>query len=365
MIFKSKLPDIEIPSIGVYQHVTSNPYNISEDKEIFVDGITDKKLSFGEFKRKSKRFAAGLHDKVGFQRGDVLAIISPNQVDYPIVLFGAIAAGDVAEISFQLSDSGTSVIVTHPFFVSMVAKAAAEAQIPHSKVFLFGNEEVDGFQPCSSLFVDRDFEPIEYTPEESKNTTVLLCYSSGTTGKSKGVETTHTNMIASVRQMVSFETEFGPHNIFMGILPFFHIYGLQVLLHFALILGASVVLLPKFDLRTFCSVIQSYKVNYAHLVPPILLLLAKSPIVKEYDLSSLRTITSSAAPLSTRLAADIYKIYNIHVKQGYGLTEASPLVSLVDEKNIVQGIMIFDILKSSIGVIVSNIEAKIISEDGK
>ncbi|CAG8775304.1 13406_t:CDS:2, partial [Acaulospora morrowiae] len=98
----------------------------------------------------------------------------------------------------------------------------------------------------------------------------------------------------------------------------------------------------------------SYKVNYAHLVPPILLLLVKSPIVKEYDLSSLRMVTSSAAPLSTRLVTDIFEIYNIHVKQGYGLTEASPLITLVDEKNIVQGIMRFDILK-----------AKIISEDGK
>lgn len=80
MIFKSLLPDIEIPAMGIYQYVTSNPNGISDDKVIFTDGITDKKLTYGELKSNSKKLAAGLIDKAGFKRGDVLAIISPNQV---------------------------------------------------------------------------------------------------------------------------------------------------------------------------------------------------------------------------------------------------------------------------------------------
>ncbi len=80
MIFKSPYPDIEIPVKGVYQYVTSNPYGISDDKVIFTDGTTDKKLTFGTLKSNSKKFAAGLIDKAGFKRGDVLAIFSPNQV---------------------------------------------------------------------------------------------------------------------------------------------------------------------------------------------------------------------------------------------------------------------------------------------
>ncbi|CAB5369665.1 unnamed protein product [Rhizophagus irregularis] len=93
MIFKSLLPDIEIPAMGIYQYVTSNPNGISDDKVIFTDGITDKKLTYGELKSNSKKLAAGLIDKAGFKRGDVLAIISPNQVDYAIVSFGTIVAG--------------------------------------------------------------------------------------------------------------------------------------------------------------------------------------------------------------------------------------------------------------------------------
>ncbi|CAG8657993.1 1104_t:CDS:2, partial [Acaulospora colombiana] len=263
MIFKSKLPDIEIPPVGVYQFITSNPNNISDDKVIFIDGITDKRITFGEFKSETRKFAAGLHDKVGFRPGDVLSIVSPNQFDYPIVLFGAIAAGgivspvnptyNVAEVSFQLSNSGASVVVSHPLALPAVVKAATEAGIPHSKIFVFGDKEIDGLQPYRS---------------------------SGTTGKSKGVETTHTNMVANASQMISFEKNLNKNDVF---------------------------------------VVQDYKISYANLVPPIVLLLAKKPIVKEYDLSSLRTIVSGAAPLSKSLMDDLYNIHKISIKEGYEL----------------------------------------------
>jgi 4-coumarate--CoA ligase len=80
VMFKSKIPDIKIPSIGIVQYVFSNQSKIPEDKVLFIDGTTDKKLTFAELKSNSKKFAAGLHDKVNFKRGDVLSIFSPNQV---------------------------------------------------------------------------------------------------------------------------------------------------------------------------------------------------------------------------------------------------------------------------------------------
>jgi 4-coumarate--CoA ligase len=80
MIFKSNFPDIDIKKIGVYQFITSNPYGINDDKVIFIDGITDKKLTFGQLKTNSKKLAFGLVNKVGFRRGNVLAIYSPNHV---------------------------------------------------------------------------------------------------------------------------------------------------------------------------------------------------------------------------------------------------------------------------------------------
>ena len=81
VVFKSKIPEIEIPSIGIFQYIFSNPNKISDDKAVFIDGTTDKKLTFAELKSNSKRFAAGLQDKINFKHGDVLSIYSPNQVN--------------------------------------------------------------------------------------------------------------------------------------------------------------------------------------------------------------------------------------------------------------------------------------------
>ncbi|RIA90938.1 AMP-dependent synthetase/ligase [Glomus cerebriforme] len=159
----------------------------------FSDGTTDKKLAYGEFKNNSKKLAAGLINKAGFRRGNVLAIFSPNQVDYPTVLFGAIAAGGIVtfvnpmytieEFTYQLKDSGAKYIVA---FLSNVIKATTA-----------DDKEINGIKPYSYLISEKEVNPVEYS-EEAKSTTAYLCYSSGTTGKNKGVETTHFNMVANL-----------------------------------------------------------------------------------------------------------------------------------------------------------------------
>ncbi|CAB4392602.1 acetyl-CoA synthetase-like protein [Rhizophagus irregularis] len=366
MIFKSLLPDIEIPAMGIYQYVTSNPNGISDDKVIFTDGITDKKLTYGELKSNSKKLAAGLIDKAGFKRGDVLAIISPNQVDYAIVSFGTIVAGGIVtfvnpmytvdELTYQLKDSGAKYIIAFPLLLSNVIKAAAAANIHESNIFLFGDAEINGIKPYSSLISEKEANPIEYSQEEAKSTTAYLCYSSGTTGKSKGVETTHYNIVANLSQIYAHEDDVNSDAIYLGLLPFFHIYGLSCIIHFPIIKGASVIVIPKYELSTFCRIIQDYSVNRITVVPPIILSLVKDPIVKNYDLSSLLVCLCAAAPLSKELSDEFTKIYNVPIIQGYGLTEASPATHLAKIDNIVPG---------SVGKLISNLESKILSEDGK
>ncbi|KAF0560713.1 acetyl-CoA synthetase-like protein [Gigaspora margarita] len=166
MIFESKYPDIKIPQVDVYQYVTSNPERISDDKIIYVNGITGKGYTYGEFRHESKKFAAGLQDKLGFKRGDVLAIFSPNQIYYPIVLLGAIAAG-------------ASVLIAHPEFLEAVIGASNNAKIPISRVLLFGDEEIKGYKSYRSILIGgREVETVSYTPEETKTTTACLPYSS-------------------------------------------------------------------------------------------------------------------------------------------------------------------------------------------
>ncbi|CAG8504098.1 7573_t:CDS:10 [Dentiscutata erythropus] len=368
MIFKSKYPDIKIPEVGVYQYVTSNPKKISDDKVIFIDGITGKCCTFGEFKHESKKFAAGLQEKLGFKRGDVLAIFSPNLVDYPIVLLGAIAAGgkittaspiyEETELSCQLIDSGASVLIVHPIILETAIKASIEAKIPSSRVLLFGDKEINGYKPYRSILInDLEIEPVYYTPEEVKTTTAYLPYSSGTVEKPKGIELTHKNIVANLAQGANVDLTLGPDSIIMGILPFCHIYGLNGIINATLIRGATVVVLPTFSLKTYCETIQKYKINHLYAIPPILLSLVNDPSVQQYDLSSVKTALSAAAPLSDELAKNFHEKFKIPVWQAYGLTEASPVVTHSDTtKNTVPG---------SVGVLIPNVKAKILSEDGR
>ncbi|EXX58357.1 acetate--CoA ligase ACS2 [Rhizophagus irregularis DAOM 197198w] len=355
MIFRSNFPDVDIEKIGIYQFITSNPYGIDDDKVIFIDGITDKKLTFGQLKTNSKKLAFGLKKKI----------------DYPVVIFGEIAAGGIVttvnpdyeyeEFASQLKDCGASVIICHPVYLSKTIEAAKAANIHESKIFLFDENEIQGLQPFLSLFSNQEINPVEYTPEEAESTTAYLCYSSGTTGKSKGIENTHFNMVSNLTQINVFEDQINHENIFMGSHDFFHIYGLTFLVHFVIIKGASCVILCKFkfELETFCRIIQDYKVNIAPIVPPIIwLLVNKINLIKErkYDLSSLKLIISSAAPLSGDLCKEFVETYNVPIKQAYGLTEATPFATATKTHEIVDG---------SIGILIPNMECKVISENNK
>ncbi|PKY44438.1 acetyl-CoA synthetase-like protein [Rhizophagus irregularis] len=333
MIFKSNFPDIDIKKIGIYQFITSNPYGIKDDKVIFIDGITDKKLTFGQLKTNSKKLASGLKN-IGFEHGDVLAICSHNHIDYPVVIFGAIAAGGIVttvnpndkfeEFASQLKDCGASVIICHPDYLKKTITAAKIANIHESKILLFDENEINDFPPflSLSLFSNQEINPVEYTPEKAESTTAYLCYSSGTTGKSKGIEITHFNMVSNLTQINVFEDQINHENIFMGS-------------H-----GASCVILCKFKfkLETFCRIIQDCKVNIAPIVPPIIwLLVNKINLIKErkYDLSSLKLIISSAAPLSGDLCKEFVETYNVPIKQAYGLTEATPFATATKTHEIV------------------------------
>ncbi|CAG8588370.1 16931_t:CDS:10, partial [Cetraspora pellucida] len=369
MIFESNYPDIKIPQTGVYQYITSNPEQIPDEKPIFIDGITGKSCTYGEFKQDSKKFAAGLQDKLGFQNGDVLAIVSPNQYDYPIVLLGTIAAGGkvttanpkykAAELLHQLKDSSASVLIVHPKFLDSAIEASINAGISSSNILLFGDNEIKGYKPYRSVLIgDREIEPVTYTPEEARSTTAYLPYSSGTTGKQKGVELTHTNINVNLAQLLGADCHLGSQSIMMGILPFFHIYSLTAILHGTFIHGATTIVLPCFDVKTFCETIQNYKINHIYAVPPIIIKLVDDPVVQDFDLSSVEMIVSAAAPLGDKLEKKFFEMFNIPLLQAYGLTETSPILHYPGTKNPKNAV------PGSIGTLVPNVKAKIISEDG-
>jgi acyl-CoA synthetase (AMP-forming)/AMP-acid ligase II len=177
--------------------------------------------------------------------------------------------------------------------------------------------EADGATPFASLLCgDHVMPSVDVGPDD----VALLPYSSGTTGLPKGVVLTHRNVVASLCQMRAVHRVRGD-DVVIAVLPLFHIYGMQVSLNLALSEGATVVVMPRFELEGFLRLVQEHRVTRAELVPPIVLALAKQPVVDSFDLSSLRVVTSGAAPLGADLAQACAERLGCRVKQAYGMTE--------------------------------------------
>ncbi|MEZ4660936.1 MAG: AMP-binding protein [Caldilineaceae bacterium] len=329
MIFRSPYPDVQIPALSVTDYVLQNAAQFGA-KPALIDGPSGRTLTYAQLAGAIRLVAASLA-KRGFGKGDVLAIYSPNLPEYAVAFHAVAMVGGVnttvnplytaAELAQQLKDSGAKYLLTIPLFLEKAQEAAAQTGV--EEIFVFG--EAEGATPFASLLQSDGVLPA--VDIDAAADIVVLPYSSGTTGFPKGVMLTHRNLVANMVQMegVTDSKLIEADDTVIGILPFYHIYGMVVIMNYTLAKGATVVTMPRFDMEQFLQLIQDYKITRMNLVPPIILGLAKHPIVDKYDLSSLNYITSGAAPLSADLAGAAAKRLNCVVMQGYGLTETSPV----------------------------------------
>ena len=331
MIFRSPYPDVAISNSSVTTFALRRSTEFA-DRTALIDGSSGATVTYKELASSIRKAAGGLVSR-GFGKGDVLAIYSPNCIAYPVAFHGAAYAGGIVttvnpqytpkELASQLRDSGARFLVTTSMFLEKARQAAKETG-NIQEIFTF--DDTPGATPFSALL---EAPELEEGPRINPATDlVALPYSSGTTGGSKGVMLTHRNLVANMTQLDGLESKCRPLtevDKLIAVLPFFHIYGLLVIMNYALSRGAAIVVLGRFDLAEFLEVIQDQRVTFAHLVPPILLALAKHPLVDAYDLSSLQGIVSGAAPLGEDLAQAVEDRLGCVVAQGYGLTETSPV----------------------------------------
>ncbi len=327
MIFKSTQADIDIPDSDLCSVVLTRVNELG-DKHALVDGPTGRALSYKQLASQIKYFSAGL-SKCGFKKGDVFAIFIPNVPEYAVVFLGVAALGGVnttvnslyssTDLIHQLSDSNARFLLTIPPFLDRALAAAKATGI--EKIFVLGDaNDIDGVSSFTDL-LDNDGTVPDVTINP-KTDLVALPYSSGTTGLSKGVMLTHQNLVSNM-VLSCLPNPVDENDCMIGVLPFFHIYGMVLILNLAIYRGSTLVTMPRFEIEQFLQIIQDYKVSCLSLVPPIVLALAKHPAVDNYDLSSVRLVSSGAAPLGEELEIACSTRLKCKMYQGYGLTEVS------------------------------------------
>src|SRR4051794_3048716 len=318
MIFTSPYPDVDIPNVTLTDFVLEHSAQYG-DKPALIDAATGRTYSHAQT-ADAIAVAAGVLARDGVGRGDVVALYAPNSPEYAIAFHAVAALGAVCttinpvytvdELAVQLEHSGARALLAGPDALDRAREAAGRAGVGEIRAI---DELLDG-------------DPGDGAPDTpaGPDDLVALPYSSGTTGLSKGVMLTHRNLVANILQGTAQQPVTADDTL-VGVLPLFHIYGLTVVMNAVLRNGATLITMPRFDLEGFLGLVEEHRATKAHLVPPIVLALAKSPLVERFDLSSLTLVNSGAAPLSAELQQAAAQRIDCPVVQGYGMTESSPV----------------------------------------
>lgn len=355
-VYHSPYPPIDIPDTPLVPYVLQRAAELA-DKPAIICGVTGRQLTYGQLEQAIRQVACGLHAH-GIRKGDVVGLVCPNVPEFAVVFYAVVTLGAICstvnpiataeEIGAQFADSEAVMLVTIP---DLFEKCSAAARLASTVREIVVMGDVAGSTPYASLFTHGDTPP--HVVIDPAQDVCVLPYSSGTSGIPKGVMLTHRNLVANLAQCNAVGVGVREQDVLLGVLPFFHIYGMVVIMGGALVQGATIVSLPRFELEQFLTVMQTRRITYANLVPPIVLALAKHPLVANYDLSSLRMILSGAAPLGAELADACAARLGCMVRQGYGLTETSPVTHFHPlESDVIDG--------GSVGPAIANTECRLV-----
>ncbi|KAF8169832.1 AMP binding protein [Mycena galopus ATCC 62051] len=401
-IYQSDIPDVPIVNTSIFTRIFAAraPGDIGGfpgSKIAFIDGLTGTSLTRAELRDLSLCFGYGIRDHPVTgpfaTRGATALIYSSNSLAWPVVFFGCIAAGlrctfannayVSRELAHQYGNSGAGLVITSEDGIETVRAMFHELGIAQhqsdKRIIVLGRDlrwadgpaaalrpECRGLLTLPDLLTRGKLEREEQFEGALAHETAYLCYSSGTTGKPKGVETTHQNTTTILDLLIPSFLCVQGNDTALGVLPFYHIYGFIMLLQVPLALGWAVIIQSQFEPSQFCAIIERYKIPLAFIVPPVLVVLARHPDVDKYDLSSLKYMISAAAPLGadlvkqvkTRLLAKRPPGATCFISQGYGLTETTTGTHMLQFCDSDRKI-------GSVGTLCSNLEARIVrDEDG-
>lgn len=355
MIYKSTLPELDIPQVSITDFALRY-VNEMPDKIVAEDGPSGRKYTFAEVEEAIKILGGAFVER-GIGPGSVVAIMAPNIPEFIGYFHGAALAGAAVttinptfkpnEIRTQLQESNAEILVTISMFAEKASESIGETNVKE----IITIDPIEGY---TSTFDLLGATPLEQQVPVDAHDICVLPFSSGTAGLPKGVMLSHYNLVANLRQLET-ALELKSSDVLLAVLPFFHIYGMQVLLNAVLASGASMVTMPRFDLESAFELIEKHKITWFFAVPPIISAMAESDYVDKYDISSLDILFSGAASLSPAVNKKAAEKLGCKVLQGFGMTELSPVshatATAVDRP-------------ASSGLTLSNTQCRIIDEEG-
>ncbi|EDW75348.2 uncharacterized protein Dwil_GK19734 [Drosophila willistoni] len=344
-----------------------------ENNTAAVCVITDRQYTFAQLRDASAALAVRLQTKFKLFKPDVLAVCLPNLPEYPIAALGAIEAGLTVttvnpiytpdEIARQLTFSGAKFLIGTAQGYGTLREACqlAGKQLPIAVIRTTAGEPlpegaIDFYQLISTENIR--YDDLTIPKDASPDDMVFLPFSSGTTGLPKGVVLSHNNITSNCEQVQTAlpADEPGVQDTLPGVLPFFHIYGLTVVMLSKLGQGARLATMPAFKPDDFMKSLDTYRGSILNLVPPIALFMINHPKLTQETAPALKVVMSGAAPIGQHdVERFLQKFPNVSFKQGYGMTEASPVILLTPHGNT---------RYASTGVLPGSTESKIVPLDG-
>lgn len=375
-IVTSPYPDIEEgPYPPLKEFLTENWGDRLLDKVAITDGSTGMQRTFREYDKLSQNIAAALLHDYHMCEDSTVALFAPNHVDYlPITLAVSLTGAKMTpinplytrqELSVVLQRSRSSVLIVHESRLDVAMESVKDCPLVKHIVVITDTNHLDipeGTVSLETLKAKHSKGGVTKTIHAVHNKTethpFLLPYSSGTTGVPKGVCLTHHNLVTNLLQIgIVEDLGFPQSHKLISPLPMFHIYAFTFALLSSAWKGQELITMSgRFDLEEFCRLLEKHKPERAHLVPPIVLALAKSPIVDKYDCSSIRHIVSAAAPLGIDVELAAKQRLGCEIKQAWGMSELSPIGTLNSDSASKPG---------SVGPLCASTHAKVVDSEGK
>ncbi len=314
--------------------------------------LDDRVMSYTELQDGARRVAA-LLKSTGVGRGDRVGMVMPNVPQFPVLFYGAVAIGAVVvpmnpllkgrEVKYYLEDSGASIVFAWKDMAEEAGKGASEAGIECVEV---GPDFAD---------VLAQHEPDEEVVDRDGDDTVVLLYTSGTTGQPKGAELTHHGMSTNAATSAETLIELTEEDVVMGCLPLFHVFGLTCGLNASILKGSCLTLIPRFDPEKALEIVGRDRVTVFEGVPTMYAALLHAQSADKADMSSLRTCISGGSAMPVEVMKNFEEAFDCVVLEGYGLSETSPVASFNQPGR--------ERKPGSIGTEVRGVEMKVVDDD--